>query len=287
MKNPVIDLHIHVGSRSMYKSAVWDLIQSFQQTGNGLEKAIDSEEKGINPEKLSSLLEAWGIDYGVCLAEYSYITTGVITNEYVASFCHGHPRLIPFASINPYLVTRPEDELKRCLDDLGMKGLKLYPSYQHFYPDDRRLYPMYQLAQERGIMVMSHTGSSIFPGSKIKFADPIYWDEVAVDFPGLKIILVHSGRGFWYDKAAFLAQLHANVYLELAGLPPRNLLHYLPKLDKLSGKVIFGSDWPAAPSIKQNMDEIRGLPLSEKSKMLILGGNAARLLGLDLTVKLK
>lgn len=280
MRELVIDFHLHIGSKEMTKPFVWNWIEEFSKMGNSLEEVV-SEKGEVDPGKLSSYLKRNGVDYGICLAEYSPITTGVVTNEYVASFCEGYSNLIPFANINPYLVTRPEEELKYCLDELGMKGLKLYPSYQHFYPHDRRLYRLYKLAEEREIVVMSHTGSSIFPGSKLRYADPIYWDDVAVDFPSLKIVLVHSGRGFWYDKAAFLAQLHKNVYLEIAGLPPQNLLKYLPGLEKLSHKVIFGSDWPAVPSIKRNIEIIKNLPLSEESKRAILGLNAAHLLGKD------
>lgn len=279
-KNLVIDFHLHVGSREMTKPFVWEWIESFVPRGSGLDRVSDSQGE-IDPGMLSELLAENGVDYGVCLAESSPISTGETTNEYVAGFCENHPRLIPFANINPYLVTRPEAELLYCLDDLKMQGLKLLPSYQHFYPHDRRLYPLYQLAQERGIVVMSHTGSSIFPGTRLRYADPIYWDDVAVDFPHLTILLVHSGRGFWYDKASFLAQLHQNVYLEIAGLPPQNLLQYLPGLERLSSKTIFGTDWPAVPSIKKNIETIEGLPLTDEGKRKILGLNAARLLKLQ------
>ena len=273
----IIDFHLHVGSKEMHKPFVWNWMDSFIQKGSGLDRVMDPQGE-LNPAALSLLLEENEVDYGVCLAEYSPISTGMTTNEYVSDFCKDFLRLIPFANINPYLVTRPEDELLYCLDELGMCGLKLLPSYQHFYPHDRRLYPMYHLAQERDIVVMSHTGSSIFPGTKIRYADPVFWDDIAVDFPSLKILLVHSGRGFWYDKAAFLAQLHQNVYLEIAGLPPQNLMKYIPELDKLSSKTIFGTDWPAVSSIKNNIEIVRSLPISEASKKKILGLNAAKLL---------
>jgi len=277
--HPVIDLHIHVGNKNMIKPFVWKWVEEFMEAGNGLDRVANSEGE-LDPAALEAFLEECGIDYGVCLAELSPITTGMTSNEHVAEFCLGRHRLVPFANVNPYLVTRPEEELRYCLDALGMKGVKLYPSYQHFYPNDRRLYRFYQLAEERGILVMSHTGSSIFPGARMRFSDPIYWDDVAVDFPELKIALVHSGRGFWYEKASFLAQLHTNVYLEIAGLPPKNLLQYIPRLEDLSSKVLFGSDWPGSPTPKRNIQAIRELPINEQSKSDILGGNASRLLHL-------
>ncbi len=278
-KDPVIDFHIHVGSLDMNKSFVSEWVQGFIAMGSGLEK-VANDKGELEPEKLEALLEENGVDYGVCLAEYSPITTGITTNEYVAQFCIDSSRLIPFANVNPYMVTDPRSELKYCLDELGMQGIKLYPSYQHFYPNDTRMYPLYELAQERDIPVMSHTGSSIFPGARLKYGEPLCWDDVAVDFPNLKILLVHSGRGFWYQQASFLAQLHANVYLEIAGLPPGNLMEYIPRLEKLSSKVIFGTDWPAVPGIGANIQKIKDLPISEDAKKRILGKNAAQLLSL-------
>jgi hypothetical protein len=92
--------------------------------------------------------------------------------------------------------------------------------------------------------------------------------------------MAHAGRGFWYDRAFFLSRLHPNVYLEVSGLPPAKLMTYFPELPRLTEKVLFGSDWPGMPRIRQNMEEIGRLPLPAEGVERILGGNAARLLGL-------
>lgn len=161
---------------------------------------------------------------------------------------------------------------------MGFKGLKLYPTYQGFYADDSIVYPLYAKAQELGIPVMIHTGSSIFKGARLKYGDPLWLDDVAVDFPDLPLIQVHSGRGFWYGRAFFLARLHRNVHMEIAGLPPQKLLEYFPELDRNADKIVFGSDWPGLRSIAGNIKAIRSLPISEETKTKILGGNAERLL---------
>jgi hypothetical protein len=76
-------------------------------------------------------------------------------------------------------------------------------------------------------------------------------------------------------------RLHKNLYGDLAGLPPQNLLKYLPELERISHKVLFGTDFPGVPDVKKNLDVVRRLPLSDEAKERILGGNAARLLGIQ------
>jgi len=78
---------------------------------------------------------------------------------------------------------------------------------------------------------MFHPGSSLFRGFRLKYGDPLNLDDVAVEFPDLVIVQAHGARGFWYDRAAFLARIHPNVYMEVAGLPPHRLLDYFPELE--------------------------------------------------------
>jgi uncharacterized protein len=239
------------------------------------------QDKYHDPDRFVAYLHTNGVDYGVVLAELCPATTGVCHNESVIKFCAGQSSLIPFASINPFMVPSAKQELKR-LANSGFRGLKLYPTYQQFYPNDSLLYPLYAEAESLQIPIMFHTGSSVFKGSRLKYGDPIYLDDVAVDFPDLRIILAHGGRGFWYQSAFFLAKLHKNVYIEVAGLPPQKLLEYFPELERAADKVLFGTDWPGIQSIKGNIDAIRALPLTKDAKEKILGQNAAKLLGLPI-----
>ncbi|MFH1758361.1 MAG: amidohydrolase family protein [Pseudomonadota bacterium] len=273
---PVIDFHLHIGDPAQMKPWVITYFQNYGK-GSGAEEVIGKDGR-MNPSALVEMLRANGVDYAVILAELSPITTGIISNEQVAEFCKGRKELIPFANLNPYLSTRLGEELERCIHELGMKGIKLYPTYQQFYPNDRILYPLYSKAQEFRIPVMVHTGSSLFRGSRMKYGDPVLLDDLAVDFPELTLIQVHSGRGFWYEAAFFLAQLHPRIYMEIAGLPPQNLLKYFPELEKNADKILFGSDWPGVPGIGKNIATIRSLPIKEETKNKILGENAAKIL---------
>jgi uncharacterized protein len=273
-RGPRIDFHVHLGVYKRHQPWVTEWMKNAHPVG--YEEFI---ARYADPGAFEEMLTFEGVDYVCVLAELSPVTTGICTNEQVREFCRGRTRLIPFCDINPNLFTDLGDELRRKFDE-GFRGIKLYPTYQHYYLNDSRMYPLYQAAQELGVPVLIHTGSSVFKGSRMKFGDPLHLDDVAGDFPRLNLIMAHSGRGFWYDRAFFLSRLHANVYMELSGLPPSKLLTYFPELDRNTDKVIFGSDWPAVPAIRRNMDAIAGLPLSSAGVEKILGGNAARLLGI-------
>ena len=274
-KKPRIDFHVHLGVYTFQRPWVTEWLK--QMHPGGYEEYID---RYSDPCAFEELLTEQGIDYACVLAEQSHITTGVCTNEQVREFCKGSKRLIPFCDLNPYLYNDLGYELRNKVEVEGFRGGKLYPSYQHYYLNDPRIYPLYQAAQYLGIPVLIHTGSSLFKGSRLKYADPLHLDDVATDFPSLNLIMAHSGRGFWYDRAFFLSKLHPHVFMEISGLPPSKLLTYFPELARNTDKVIFGSDWPGIQHIKSNMDVVANLGLPAQGVDDILGGNAARLLGL-------
>lgn len=270
-----IDFHVHLGVYVFHQPWVTEWIRKTHPVGYD-----EYIQRYSDPGAFEELLAAEGVDYACILPELSPITSGMCTNEQVQDFCRGRSSLIPFCDINPYLFTDLGEELHRKVNNGGFRGVKLYPTYQHYFLNDQRMYPLYNAAQELGIPVLIHTGSSVFKGSRLKYGDPLHLDDVATDFPRLNLIMAHSGRGFWYDRAFFLSKHHANVYMELSGLPPSKLLTYFPELARNTDKVIFGSDWPGMPDIRRNMDAIRALDLPPVGVENIMGGNAARLLKL-------
>jgi predicted TIM-barrel fold metal-dependent hydrolase len=272
---PVIDFHIHV----LYKYDDWTeeahkIIRRYNP------ELYDDFENNISAGGILKAMDAAGIDYSVVLPEYAPLTHGTITNESVAAFCRHSERLVPFLSINPHLVTHPGRYLVKMADAFGFRGVKLIPTYNHFYPNTAELYPMYAEAERLGLPVLVHTGSSVFRGSKLKYGDPLLLDDVAVDFPDLNLVMAHGGRGFWYDRAAFLCRLHENLFIDLTGLPPANYLKYYPDFARITDKLVFGSDWPTAPDRRTNIDAIRALPVDDAAKENILGRTAATLLGI-------
>ena len=270
-----IDFHVHMGLYTYHHPWVTEWISKSHPFG--YEEYI---QRYNDPGLFEEFLTAEGVDYACILAELSPITTGICSNEQVEEFCRGRSRLIPFCDINPNMFADLGGELRRKVNDGGFRGVKLYPTYHHYYLNDQRMYPLYHAAQDLGIPVLIHTGSSVFKGSRLKYGDPLHLDDVATDFPNLNLVMAHSGRGFWYDRAFFLSKHHPNLYMELSGLPPSKLLTYFPELAQNSGKVIFGSDWPGMPDIRRNIDAVSRLPLPVEGIENILGGTAAKLLNL-------
>lgn len=267
-----IDFHLHLANLEVRVPWVDDWVRQAQ--GDPLEIA----RVYGTAEALTSMLRKNRVAYAVVLAELNPSITGQVRNETLAEFCRGYPQLLPFADINPHVYPWPGKELERLVRGFGFKGVNLYPTYQHYYPNEPIIYPVYEKAAELGVPVMVHTGSSIFRGSKLKYGDPLLLDDVAVDIPEVTLVIGHGGRGVWYDHAYLMARLHPNVYIEVGGLPPHKLLEYFPDLERLAGKFMFGSDWPGVRSISANIGAIEALAISEEAKERILWTNAARLL---------
>jgi predicted TIM-barrel fold metal-dependent hydrolase len=170
------------------------------------------------------------------------------------------------------------------LKAIGIRGLKVHPSHQLFAPNAYRdglgpLAALYERAQANALPVMIHTGTSIFPGARNLYAQPMLVDDVAVDYPELVIILAHGGRPLWMEEAFFLVRRHKNMYMDISGIPPQKLMQYFPRIEEIADKVLFGTDWPGpgVPGVRGNIEKFRALPISETAQRKILYENAARL----------
>lgn len=134
------------------------------------------------------------------------------------------------------------------------------------------------MCADRDVPVIVHSGPSSFPGARAAFGNPELLSDVVEGFPGVRFVLAHGGRGRWYDVAAHLALARDNVWLDLAGLPPRKLPEYYARFDltRLAGKFIFGTDWPGVPGTRRNVRELAALGLPEDVLTGILSAHAAK-----------
>jgi uncharacterized protein len=239
------------------------------------------------PRRFLEYLDRSGIERAVLV---NYVATEVIgyteaANTFASEFAKADPaRLLPTGGIRPDHPD-PAREVRRLARDLGLRALKLHPPHQLFRPNayvdggQPGLAEIYGACEKEGLPVIFHTGTSVFPRARNRFADPLFVEDVALDFPKLTIVLAHGGRPIWMSTAVFLARRCPNVWLELSGIPPARLLDYFPTLDKLADKAVFGTDWPG-PGVKEirtNVDAFRALPLSAEVKERILEANPLRL----------
>lgn len=271
----VLDIHVHVGKMEYVNPRVIDYFANLLGPGT-----IDMV-LGMTPESLVSFLDLQEVHRAVLLAEYSPHTTGVIPNEFVSDFCKDTERLVAFGSIDLDSPLDAGSQTERCVKEMGCRGLKLLPSYSYFYPNDPRILPAYEAAGSLGVPVMFHTGTSLFPGSRIRYANPLLLDDVAEDFADLKIVMCDAGRPFWYKESEWMLRRHKNLYIDLSGIPIKQVPHIFPKLEKFRDRFIFGSDWPNLPSIADLVSAVKRFPYSEETIEAILWNNGARLIGLD------
>lgn len=270
----LIDMHVHLARYEVLSASTRDWFISLYPSEAAYQAVC---EANASPDDFCAMLAEKGVDYAVILAEDTPAVTGVADNRMVADFCKGHPQLLPFCTFDPLKEKDMPGQLRQLAAE-GFRGVKLYPTYNFFYPNAPMMYPLYETAQELGLPVMFHTGLSVFKSSRLKYGSPIFYDDIAVDFPELKIVMCHGGRDCWYREAFTVARLHKNVYIDVAGLPPKKLLTYFPDLPRLARKFVFGTDWPSV-DIGKNADAIAQLPLPEEDIRAILGETAKRLLG--------
>lgn len=272
---PVIDFHVHVGRRHHFTP--WLISAMEMRIGKHAFEMFDS----VTPQRLSDYMEREGVDTAVVLAEATPKTSGIIPNEFTAEFCSQSSKLIPFGSVHFESEIEPAVQAEYFIKELGCRGMKLLPSYSHYYPYDPRIMPAYEVARDYGVPVMFHTGSSLFPDTRIRYANPLHLDDVAAEFPDLTIIMCHGGRPFWYKEAEWMLLRHDNTYIDVAGIPPKHIPEVFPKIDKLADRFIFGSDWPLVQSMAEQIDQIQRLPIDQRTIEKMFWDNGARILKLD------
>jgi len=278
----VTDAHIHIQPWEMLLPEVRARMEKGRRDLDAIRTFMES------PRALLAFLDGSGIDR-VALINYTSPDLMGFTddvNAWCARYCsEAKDRLIPFGSVHPRFTKDPAGDTHRILD-LGIRGLKVHPPHQLFQANDYRtggegkgIGEVYRVAAERGVPVMFHTGTSVFPGARNTYADPMPLDDVAVDFPSLTMILAHAGRPLHGPTAFFLARRHRNVLLDLSGIPPARLLDHVPRLAEVADRCLWGSDWPGpgVPDMRANVEAFLALDLPEDARRSILHGLSAKL----------
>ncbi len=212
-----------------------------------------------------------------------------ITNEEVAEEAAEHQDvLIPFASIDPLRGKMGAREARRLIKDYGIRGFKFHPSAQEFYPNERAAYDLYEAIAEAGLPAIFHSGQTGVGakmrgggGVRLKYSDPMFLDDVAVDFPDMPIVIAHPSFP-WQENALAVATHKPSVYIDLSGWSPKYfppiLIQYANGL--LKDKMLFGSDFPVITPDRWLAD-FNKIGIKPEVMPMILRDNAIRLLGLD------
>ena len=211
----------------------------------------------------------------------------MVPNDEIIQFAHDNADIaIPFVSIDPTRGPEAVREAKR-LVAAGARGLKLHPLLQQFFANDPIAYPLYEVFAEAKLPVLFHTGHSGIgtgmPGGggiRQKYGNPMTIDDVAVDFPDLKIILAHPSFP-WQDEAISVCLHKPTVYIDLSGWSPKyfsaTLIQYANSL--LKNKVLFGSDYPLLTPDRW-MADFEKIGIKDEVRPLVLKENAVKLFGL-------
>ncbi|MDH4045568.1 MAG: amidohydrolase family protein [Gemmatimonadota bacterium] len=266
----VTDIHIHVQPWEQLKPQVADAMRKGKEDHWERLLALMAD-----PHALLDVMDASGI-WRVGLVNYpspDIMGFDDSTNAFAAKYASAAPeRLIPYGGVHPRFTEDPEGQVEELLQ-LGTRILKIHPPHQA-YPANaytmglEALGRIYRRCEDRGLPVTIHTGTSIFPGARCKYGRPMELDDVALDFPDLRIIMAHGGRPLWMDEAFFVLRRHQNIVLEISGIPPLKLLEYFPRLADVGDRVIWGTDWPSpgVKDLRQNLEQFLSLPLSQELK---------------------
>ena len=244
-------------------------------------------------EEYIKALDEWDVEKAVILGkDYGKLGDQQQSNlpdQQTADFVKTHPdRFIGFTGVHPDRGERQNVErVERAVNDLGLKGVKINPHAGH-YPNDERLYPVYEKATELDIPVVFHTGlKAPVEGTRVKYCQPIFIDDVAVDFPDMTIIIAHAGYP-WVEETILVGLYAGNVYVDISTLTQiegvMGVEVMVPTLRKLTSswgaqRVLFGSD--GIFNLEDTIQAVKNADfLSESDKAKILGENAKKVLKL-------
>lgn len=241
-------------------------------------------------DALEDSMRESGTDCSLVLTSYK-VTPHRPSTKSVVEKTRDRPNIFVVAGIS-YLHYKERDlrEVADYLESGLVKGLKLYPGYEPFYPHDSRCRVLYDLAQEFDVPVMFHSGDTYSPTGKVRYSHPLHIDDVAVDHPELKIVICHMGNP-WIRDCMEVVYKNKNVHADVSGLTlgdfsdrfERYMLDQVSELITYAGEpryLLYGTDWPIA-TMKSYLKFCKTLEITEAEREMIMWRNTARLFRID------
>jgi uncharacterized protein len=262
-QHPTLRFHAH---------PMFDSLRRWTKTATPTaELPVAKTIEALNDAKIDiALISAWHSPLGA-----------LISNDEVASFVReSGGRLVGIGSVDLSRPAQVRAEVRRCIDELGFKGMRVLPWLWKLPPTDRLFYPLYAACCEAGVPFctqIGHTGP-LMPSEPGR---PIYLDQVALDFPELTIVGGHIGYP-WTDEAIAVASKHEHVYIDTSAYTcaryPAALVDFMRGHGR--DKVLFGSNYPMMPPA-QALSGLAGLELPAAIEQRFLGQTAQRVFRLE------
>jgi predicted TIM-barrel fold metal-dependent hydrolase len=237
----------HISERYATEALASKLVKLRQSGGEAYSARLDLHSYDSRPDdhweasKTADRVVVFGLNakaVGVC-----------VPNEVVADYVKQHPeKMVGWAAIDP---TDDDalDQFDHAVHDLGLRGLKLGPVYQHFDPMDRRYWPLFQRCADQDLPIMWHQGTTFPSQDRLKWANPLQLEDIAMDFPGLRMIIAHLGHP-WEEDAIALIRKCPNVYADISAVHYRPWRYWQAMVTAMeygiTDKLLLGSDFPSA-----------------------------------------
>jgi len=264
----IVDCHVHLNNYH-------------EDTTDTLEACIENLNRSMRSNR---------VDFAIVLTSYK-VTPGRPSTARVVEALRPYPHLYVVAGLD-YHTFEPSqlEALRGPVRDGKLRGLKLYPGYQPFYPADPKWTPAYEFAAEHHIPVMIHTGDTYAPDGKLMYSHPLHVDAAAVDHRGVNFVICHLGNP-WIRDCMEVVYKNSNVYTDISGLVlgsfsdrfesyMRKQVQEMLLFGVEPKKVLYGTDWPIS-SMESYLEFMSQLATPEADKKRIFGENAITLYGLD------
>lgn len=280
-----IDIHIHVHDARARALQGPDAQRKFEEKARYFKRSpkdlpIEEQADQYRQHKMMAVL--------MNSNDESITGTTPVPNDFIAEAVQNHPDVfMGMGAIDPWQGAKARDEIRR-IKQLGLIGIgELNPARQHFFPNDIRFYPLWEEAQDQGLVILFHSGYAAAGsgtrgggGVKLKYCQPMLLDDVAADFPDLKIISAHPSWP-WTSESLAIARHKPNFYIDLSGWAPKyfpeELIHQVNSM--IPDKALFGTDAPSLP-LDRWLSDFEQLPFKPEVRQKIMLDNAKKLLGI-------
>lgn len=282
MEVKAIDVHVHMSDEASTKAR--------GERAQQMARYFGRERKVVSMDEMADQYRARNM-MAIIMNTTDQSVTGLtpVPNSHVAEYVKKHPDVfMGFGVIDPWAGRVAKDEISR-IKDLGLHGVgEINPARQQFFPNDQRFYPIWEEIQKAGFPILFHTGmagaGAGTPGGmgfKLKYTQPIHLDDVAADFPELKIIGAHPSWP-WQAEALAIARHKSNYFIDLSGWAPKYFPRELVQQANsiLQDKCLFGSDWPSM-GVERWLEEFGQMEIKPEVRQKIMLDNAKKLFKLS------